>query len=41
MCPLAPLDVASDLVLVHRLAISLPASSPRLVTLPQLRFRFD
>ena len=36
--PLAPLGAASDLVLVHRLAILLPASSPRSVTLPQLRF---
>ena len=38
ICPLAPLGVASDLILVHRLAISLPASSPQLVTLLQLRF---
>src|SRR5690606_38334311 len=30
--------VASDPVLVHRPAVSLPASFPRLVALPQLRF---
>ena len=37
-CPLALLGNASYLVLVHRLAVSLHASSPRLVTLTQLRF---
>src|SRR5689334_5525284 len=37
-CPLAPPDSASDPVLVHRPAVSLPASFPRSVTLPQLRF---
>ena len=37
-CPLAPLDAASDPVLVHRPTVSLRASFPRLVTLPQLRF---
>src|SRR5690606_14531913 len=37
-CPLAPLGAASDPVLVHRPTASLPASSPRSVTLPQLRF---
>lgn len=37
-CPLAPLGVASDPVLVHRPAASLPTSSPRSVALPQLRF---
>lgn len=36
--PLAPLGVASDPTLVHRPAVSLPASSPRSVALPQLRF---
>jgi len=37
-CPLALLDVASYPVLVHRLAVSLHASSPRSVALTQLRF---
>src|SRR5690606_15216216 len=37
-CSLAPPGVASDPVLVHRPAVSLPASFPRLVALPQLRF---
>src|SRR6185369_14065174 len=36
--PLAPLDAASDPVLVHRPAVSLPASFPRSVALTQLRF---
>ena len=35
--PLATLGVASDPVLVNRPAVSLPASFPRSVTLPQLR----
>ena len=35
--PLAPLGVASDPVPVRRPAVSLPASFPRSVTLPQLR----
>jgi hypothetical protein len=38
VCPLAPLGAASNRVLVHRPAVSLPASSPRSVALPQLRF---
>jgi hypothetical protein len=37
-CPLVPLGVASDRVLVHRLAISLHAFSPQLIILLQLRF---
>src|SRR5213083_2222905 len=36
--PLATLDGASYPVLVHRPAVSLPASFPRLVALTQLRF---
>src|SRR5664279_4250877 len=36
--PLAPLGAASYPVLVHRPAVSLPASSPRLVVLSQLQF---
>ena len=35
---LALIDVASYPVLVHRLTVALLASSPRLVTLTQLRF---
>jgi hypothetical protein len=35
---LAPLDAASDPVLVHRPTVSLPASFPRSVALTQLRF---
>jgi len=35
---LAPLGAASYPVFVHRPAVSLPASSPRLVTLSQLQF---
>ena len=37
-CPLALLGCASYLVLVHRLAVSLHASSPHSVALMQLRF---
>lgn len=37
-CPLAQLGTASYPVLVHRLAVSLHASSPRSVALTQLRF---
>ena len=37
-CPLALIDAASYPILVHRLAGSLHASSPRSVALPQLRF---
>jgi len=37
-CPLALIGTASYPVLVHRLAVSLHASSPRSVALPQLRF---
>src|SRR5258708_34311060 len=37
-CPLALVGAAFYPVLVHRLADSLPASSPRSVTLSQLRF---
>ena len=37
-CSLAPPGIASYRVLVHRPAASLHASSPRSVTLPQLRF---
>src|SRR5476649_2769434 len=37
-CPLALIGSASYPILVHRLAVSIPASSPRSVTLPQLRF---
>ena len=37
-CPLALLSTAFYPVLVHRLAVSLHASSPRSVALPQLRF---
>ncbi len=37
-CPLALLGSASYPILVHRLAVSLHASSPRSVALPQLRF---
>lgn len=36
--PHTPLGAASHRVLVHRFAVSLPASFPRSVTLPQLRF---
>ena len=36
--PLALIDSAFYPILVHRLAVSLHASSPRLVALPQLRF---
>src|SRR6187402_477817 len=36
--PLAPLDAASDPVLVHRPTVSLLASFPRSVALTQLRF---
>ena len=38
MCPLALLGSALYPILVHRLAASLHASSPRSVTLTQLRF---
>ena len=38
LCPLALLGTASYPVPVHRPAVSLPASSPRSVALPQLRF---
>ena len=38
MCPLALLGSALYPILVHRLAASLNASSPRSVTLTQLRF---
>jgi hypothetical protein len=37
-CPLALLGSAFYPILVHRLAVSLYASSPRSITLPQLRF---
>jgi hypothetical protein len=37
-CPLALIGIALYPVLVHRLAVSLHASSPRSVTLAQLRF---
>ena len=37
-CPLALIGAAFYPVLVHRLAVSLHASSPRSVTFPQLRF---
>src|SRR5476651_1270081 len=37
-CPLALIGSASYPILVHRLAVSIHASSPRSVTLPQLRF---
>src|SRR5690606_26362103 len=37
-CSLALISTASYPVLVHRLAVSLDASSPRPVALPQLRF---
>src|SRR5882762_9064779 len=37
-CPLALVGTASYPVLVHRPAVSIHASSPRSVTLPQLRF---
>ncbi len=36
--PLAPLDAASDPILVHRPTVSLPASFPRSVALTRLRF---
>ncbi len=37
-CPLALIDGASYPILVHRLAVSIHASSPQSVALPQLRF---
>ena len=37
-CPLALIGAAFYPILVHRLAVSIHASSPRSVTLPQLRF---